>query len=120
MLTIDYFNKPPKLKVEEVKLSNNVTYVKELLAEAAAEIEAFAYFDEKGNFKVNSQKYKFALIARSLCDKDGNLLFEGIGLAEATEKVSKSLKAPDATLIEHRAQSINLLDKDIDDLAGKS
>lgn len=120
MLTIESFDKPPKLKVKEVKLSKDCTYVKELLAEASAEIEEFAYYDEKGNFKVNSRKYKFGLVARSLCDKAGKLLFEGVDLPTAAKKVSSTLRAVDVTLIEHYAQEINLLNKDLDELTGKS
>lgn len=96
LLSKEQFLKGDKLKKEKVELEDgNFVYVREMTAHERNQWEQSMYTKVKGkggreDFQSNLNDYQAKLAVFTICDKDGNLLFDFNDYKELANKVSAS------------------------------
>lgn len=115
MINKDTFNRAPKLKVELVKLTDDSAYIRELTGKEYSDFEKKVFKEEDGISTVDNEAFKYELIGRSLCDKNGGRILND----DEINKIGEHLTMADVLLLTIACRKINKLDEDIETLAGK-
>jgi hypothetical protein len=105
-LTKEELLKPKQFKVKKVHLNKaDFVYVREMSAKAKGELEMWLMepkVDPKGKvtFQQTMEQYRLKTLVFTLCDEEGNLLFErgdylALGEAHTMEDIDKMMAASD-------------------------
>lgn len=117
-ITREYFDKKVHLNILKVNLSDKkIVYVREITAAEQNQINDYSAIRENGVLQsFDNQKYNRALVASSLCDKNGKSLLQ----PEEYDLVAEHFSIRDYGILIIKCIEVSGLEEDIEAAAGKS